>query len=140
MEQYGQAMQKTIDEVIYDQGKEFPVRKALPERIVTPHTKACYGNAYRLYRRRKHLTYCEGYVALESCPIPVMHGWCVNAEGEVLDPSVEQDRPAIYYGMAFKDEFVLASWAILNKRRYIGILGNLWLLDYDEKEVIAGMK
>ncbi len=51
---------------------------------------------------RGELTYCEGFVAL---PLPnsyaaIDHGWCVTAEGKVVDVTLRPPRLA-YFGVTF---------------------------------------
>lgn len=87
------------------------------------------------------LRYCEGFVALRGFPLPgFLHGWLVNEHGRVIDPSVEQDRDAVYYGVAFKTESAIQWWKILDKKGWIGILPNQWLLRIDIDKLCAGFE
>lgn len=114
-------------EVIYEHGCLMEKgRVVLPKRTVKPESRECYFNAWKLYKRRKGLRYCEGYIGLDGCPIPVMHGWCIDKAGMILDPSVEQDRKTVYYGVVFKNEFTDRIWPELRRKGAIGIFGNMW--------------
>lgn len=119
------------DELVLRLGVPMPSRAVLPERLVREDSQVCYDNAARLWRRRKGLRYCEGYVFLEDCPIPVLHGWCLDASGAVVDPSVSNARGAVYYGMVYRDDYALAMWRRLRVKRRIGILPNCYLLCTD---------
>lgn len=69
----------------------------LPATIKTMPIKQCFDNAYRLATRRKGLRYVEG-IAL-GCVIH--HGWCVDADGHVVDPTWGRDdlRGSVYFGV-----------------------------------------
>ena len=120
-------MPETADEWLLRHGKPMNERLLLPERLVHPKSKQCYLNAYSLFRRRKNLHYCEGNVYMDDCPIPVMHGWCVNDQGLVLDPSVGNDCGIVYFGVQYQDAFVRECWVDLKYHQAIGILPNVFL-------------
>jgi hypothetical protein len=65
----------------------------------------CFQNAQRLAKRRG-LRYCEGMATARLCSgslFPCEHGWCLDAEGQVIDPtwaSVDHgQQPAAYLGI-----------------------------------------
>lgn len=122
----------TSEEWVEKHGVAMTQRAPLPARMVKPKSQQCYWNAWVLFLM-KHRTitspvsYCEGFVMLPDVPIPVMHGWCLDSKGRILDPSVEQDIPPVYIGVVFKDGFAMDAWGKLNKERRIGILGNVWV-------------
>lgn len=128
-----QKMHETLDEFLLKNGKMYTKRGELPKFAkIMPKTKECYFNAYGLRRRLaaqgRTLHYAEGYVMHESFIIPVMHGWLVDENGEVLDTSIEKKGAIAYYGVTFKHEFTDAVWTKLRLRSLIGILGNAWIL------------
>jgi len=76
---------KGIEDFLLRHGS-FYTPTALPQEVTRGIMKACYHNAFRLAARRKSLRFVEG-VAVGI--IPVDHAWCVNARGEVIDPTWE---------------------------------------------------
>jgi hypothetical protein len=135
-----QHMAVTPMEWVLQHGKPFAKRHTLPKRQTRPNSRECYHNAWKRCRMTGHmLRYCEGYVALDSCPIPVMHGWCLNPDGEVEDPSVDNARPAAYYGVVYQPEFAFETWTDLILNNAIGILGNAWMLHLTHDDILKGV-
>lgn len=141
-------MPHTFEEWAAEKGVPMTARLSLPSHMVHPKSQMCYWNAWLLYlsssgrgskqHRYDSLRYCEGFVALPDVCIPVMHGWCVDAKGRVLDPSVEQDRGAAYIGVAFSEAFAVSAWGKLNKWKAIGIVGNIWRFIQTADELAGG--
>jgi hypothetical protein len=52
------------------------------------------------------LTYCEGMAMLEGQIYPVSHGWCIDPEEKVFDPTWKGVTERFYFGVPFKTEFV----------------------------------
>jgi hypothetical protein len=78
---------------------------------------------------------------MAGCPIPVLHGWCVNGDGLVLDPSIEFERGAVYYGIEYEDDFTRERWKQLRRKAAIGILPNVWMLrEKDNRWLEAGIR
>src|SRR4051812_18443087 len=77
----GERARPWFDLWLYTQGRAMGAgseRKVLPEARVYPHSRTCYLNAWHYQARHVRggpLRYCEGYVRMATCPIPVMHGW-----------------------------------------------------------------
>lgn len=57
-------------------------------------------NALELCSGRKGLRYCEGY-ALRI--IPILHAWCVDENGVVVDPTLD-DAATAYFGLPIAAE------------------------------------
>lgn len=136
---------QTLEELILERGRPFTRRGALPKNFpVTPRSRECYFNAWKLYKRlRNHkYRYCEGYVMAESFIIPVLHGWLIDSEtNELLDPSVEQEGAIYYHGVVFRRDFTDWVWPMLRRRQAIGILGNVWQLrDLSTEELLNGIE
>ena len=132
---------ETADELLERCGRLMVARLALPKRLVFPASKQCYLNAFNLFNRRDGLHYCEGNVFMAGCPIPVLHGWCVNGDGLVLDPSIEFERGAVYYGIEYEDDFTRERWKQLRRKAAIGILPNVWMLrEKDNRWLEAGIR
>ena len=69
-------------------------------------TSACFMNATHRAVWDSRLTYVEGYITCHG--VPIQHAWLVDAEGFVIDPTLENDdgRIANYYGVPFITEYV----------------------------------
>lgn len=128
-----------LEEFVLRHGRLMTDRHLLPESHVRPGSKECYWNAWRLHRRRPRLAYCEGYMAVERCPIPVMHGWCLDAQGKVWDPSIEQSRGAVYFGIQYRADWVSEKFGVLRKRRLIGIMPNWYVFDRELSDITEGI-
>lgn len=76
---------------------------ALPPTIKRMTMKLCFFNAAKLAMKHKELTYVEGF---GNCIIPVQHAWCVDAKGNVIDPTWEKPEEATYFGIPFKTDFL----------------------------------
>lgn len=79
----------------------------------------CYANASRLALRNPGYIYCEGYAI---GVIPVLHAWCINWDGEVVDPT--WDDGTDYYGIPIKRRYLLRA---LEKQGSYGLIDQ-WTL------------
>lgn len=63
----------------------------------------CFKNALELAMSRDDLFYVEGFALAY---IPIHHGWCVDAEGKIYEPTWKPEaRP--YYGVVLDKEFAM---------------------------------
>lgn len=115
-----------IPEFVCDHGRFLDTRVALPADQVFPTSRRCYWNAWTHRLHDKSLRYCEGYVSLGWAPDPVLHGWLLDSDGRVHDPSVANDDQATYYGVVFRPEVALRFWKKLLKIDAWGIIENAW--------------
>lgn len=123
-------MPQSIPAYVATHGRVYTKRVKLPKKQIRPKSRECYYNAWQLWRRRRdELHYAEGYIALEGCPIPVMHGWCVDLKGRVVDPSVANELGCVYCGVKFTPDYTDQVWLVLRLSGYIGIFENAYLLD-----------
>ncbi|HEY6965860.1 MAG TPA: hypothetical protein VI229_00200 [Burkholderiales bacterium] len=63
----------------------------------------CFKSAYEAAERDSALTYVEGY---GMSVIPVLHAWCVDQEGRVVDPVWTNPETRAYYGIPLTLEFL----------------------------------
>lgn len=91
---------KSPNALLLRHGVEYKTRKPSPFQGTA---QACYANSQFLVKRRKGWRYVEGY-AISA--IPTEHAWCVDPEGNVIDPTWDDDHPVDYFGIAFDMKLV----------------------------------
>lgn len=86
--------------------------------------RGCFKNAFRLALGFDDLIYCEGLAF--SGIIPAHHAWCVDSDGNVVDPTWREDRfqsiPVEqweYVGVPFESGWV---WKTTARRKVYGLL------------------
>lgn len=87
-----------------------PCRKK-PGWLLMGPKRACFNNETAYAISRDDVFYAEGYAIEPGLPIPVQHAWLVDASGEVLDPTWDDTRDHVYFGIAFKRSFVAETLA-----------------------------
>lgn len=77
----------------------------LPRGFRRGKQNQCYGNAFDLAVLTAGLTYCEGFVlfSLGSRAAEVEHGWCVAADGRVIELTLRQVGLS-YFGIPYRPE------------------------------------
>jgi hypothetical protein len=82
--------------------------------------KECFANAAHLALRDRSLTYVEGKITCHG--IPIDHAWCVDANGIVVDPTIDTPKGRIsdYFGVPFRTDYLIK--AMLANKVY-GLLG-----------------
>ena len=131
---YGKNMLKRIgnyyclEDFVLKNGQLFE-SKMLPKKVKRGPMKECFKNAALLSMETSYY-YVEGFA---FGIIPVIHGWCVNKKGRVIDPTWEDGKE--YYGIIIKRDYLFKY--LLKYKRY-GLLEN-WengypLLKLDKKE------
>jgi hypothetical protein len=66
--------------------------------------KMCFRNAWFVVRRRPALRYCEGFVSHRYLPFPIHHGWAIDAENRVIDPTLRDPEDHVYVGVPIERE------------------------------------
>ena len=79
--------------------------------------KECFCNATHL-ALETGLTYVEGFAFRI---IPFLHAWCVDDDGNVYDPTLQDSDTVEYYGVKFDIDFVLET--VEDKGTY-GVIDN----------------
>jgi len=105
----------SMEEFILKNGK-FYEPKELPKDIPEGKVKDCFMNAWHLAIDRPDLTYVEGYA---SSIIPVLHAWCVDKQGNVIDPTWGTGKA--YYGVLFTKDYIMKT---AMRRKIFGIIDN----------------
>jgi hypothetical protein len=108
---------------ILKNGREWGPR-IFPAGVKKMKDKACFQNAYNL-SQKKGYRYVEG---MATSIIPCDHAWCVNDQGEVIDPtwgktflSGKERGPADYFGVEIPVEKL---HKIMLLTRVYGVFGN----------------
>jgi hypothetical protein len=111
----------------------------------------CFMNSIHAVIEDPTLTYVEGKVSCYG--VALDHAWCINADGFVVDPTLEDNGQTLgYYGIPFIKEYV--SRVFVAHKAYCGVLdpffaaltapklytlgleaGQQWLLDLKTSEV-----
>lgn len=84
--------------------------------------KECFSNAVELALKNDFL-YCEGIAVSSDLMFPIHHAWCVDTEGEVIDPTWRRPKEKIVRwfgkGLVFKP---LKALDIMCENEYYGVL------------------
>lgn len=110
------------EDFVIQKGKDFKSQK-YPEKYKGHRGKAklCFTNAFNLSQRFPELIYVEGYGMSPKIPLAIHHAFCVDKEGGVVDPTWDSQEEIAYFGVEFKQEYVVET--ILRTEHY-GILEN----------------
>jgi hypothetical protein len=100
-----------VESFVMANGQPFQY-KSLPRHISRGTLRHCFENAYDL-ALRSGLVYVEGFAA---GIIPVLHAWCLDSGGKVVDPTWHALLNPVYYGVPFKRGFVLDT--VLRRKMY----------------------
>lgn len=74
-----------------------------PSYIKQRPQKECFKNSLEL-ALETGLTYVEGYTFRI---IPILHAWCIDEDGTVLDPTLRDQEQLEYFGIPFNTDYVL---------------------------------
>ena len=97
----------TTGQFVLKNGKQWQNGHALPKDVEPMKEKQCFMNAAKMATESERFIYCEGY-ALSI--IPVMHAWCLDKDGNVIDPtwaSLPFEKGREYFGIAIKTSYVI---------------------------------
>lgn len=102
-----------MEEFVLKNGREFTYQPR-PKGVKLGTPQECYKNAARLAMRNELLTYVEGYA---FGVFPVMHAWCVNKDGIVIENTWEEGEG--YFGVPIKTKYLMHS---IYKSQYYGVI------------------
>jgi hypothetical protein len=107
-------------------GREFPVIAPRPGWLRMGEKRNCFNTATAYAVTRNNIFYVEGYALEPELLIPVQHAWPVDTNGQVIDTTYDDATDHVYFGIAFKRDFVIDMLAKNN--RQAGWLVNWHLL------------
>jgi hypothetical protein len=111
--------QQTIHSLVLRHGLEFK-GSARPDWLQRGTPKECFTNASVL-ATMTGVVYVEGFVMRASLPIPIHHGWCIDDDGTVLDPTIDRPEECEYYGIPINQDFLFEQ---LEQTSMYGLLDN----------------
>jgi hypothetical protein len=95
---------------VLEHGREYPAAP-LPADIERGEMKECFANAIFCTLRHGY-TYVEGFACrIEGTGMigfAIHHGWCVDADGNVVDPTWDNPTECEYYGIEFDVDWVIS--------------------------------
>lgn len=123
---------RTFATLQLDHGRTYPVgERTFAGGRMQP--KMCYRNAGLLALDDASLTYVEGFTT--TIGIPIEHAWCIDAEGEVIEPTLKPGGANAYFGVPFRTSFLRSE---LLRRMVWGIIDmNLQLLEMSEEDLLS---
>lgn len=108
----------SIEEFVLTNGRAYKAAER-PTGIRQGVMRQCFKNATELHLKcSKRYSYCEGY-ALNI--IPVLHAWCVDQDGNVVDPTWPDQQDCQYYGVEIPRQYLVRT---MIETEHYGILDN----------------
>lgn len=124
--------QHTVHGFVLTHGREM-IAQPRPVWCERGTPKECFSNATHL-SIRTGLTYVEGFVVRADIPIPILHGWCVDDDNTVVDPTIDRPEECEYYGIPINSDFLQDQ---MHKSGMYGILDNYKTVDIYQVEPIT---
>jgi hypothetical protein len=123
----------SFEELILDCGRAMTKISPLSEK---GQPKSCYLNCYQLASKLPDITYCEGYALSNYLDLPIAHAWLLTSNGEVIDPTWEEEASA-YYGVAFRYRWIKA---LIKSRRDRGRENDISIFEGNHLEEFSLLK
>lgn len=99
----------STEELVLAHGVWCPHSKK-PRSFTWMTPKMCYRNAAMtvIHRMDPELTYCEGYGVRAGLPIPFLHAWIMDKEGNAIDQTWRgEDEERAYIGIPFATDYLI---------------------------------
>ena len=93
----------SIEQFVLRNGRRFS-RAELPQGVRLGASKTCFRNSIRLAKSRG-LLYVEGYARWGERPIPMLHAWCADSDGNAFDPTWPDGIE--YFGVAIDLDYAI---------------------------------
>lgn len=91
---------RSIEGLVLSEGTIYK-GQPLPEGFTPMEKKMCFANAFELVLGEHDLTYVEGYALRPQLGLPMMHGWCIDGDDRVIDPTWDEPDTCVYIGIPF---------------------------------------
>jgi hypothetical protein len=124
------AVYRSLETFVLNEGRAFTAAP-LPDHVDAGEVGYCYQNALTLALADETLRYVEGFATHGNLPVPLFHAWCVDDDGNVVDPTWTYEEGSVYYGVEIDADaamtFVLDRgwWGVLPENVDVLITGNL---------------
>lgn len=106
---------------VAEHGKSFGVGQSLPDDMKRMAPNECYKNSTNLMWEHSSLTYVEGLAWEKGKPdLAILHGWNTDANGSVIDVTVEHPERWEYFGVEYDRKTYMAH---ITKTMMYGVLG-----------------
>jgi hypothetical protein len=118
---------KSNQRLVLENGKAFLTRVEHPK--FRGELQQCFQNCFEILLTHPELSYCEGFGTDDNMLLAVPHGWLINKDMQVIDPTWidEKSTGSVYFGVVFKSKFV---FDIARKTKHYGILDTDYLNNY----------
>ena len=113
----------TTGHFVLKNGKQWQSGHPLPDDVKPMKAKECFKNAAEMAIDSSRFIYCEGY---GLSIIPVMHAWCLDKDGNVIDPTWANfafEKGREYFGIAINTKYLITH---LCKTERYGSLIDAW--------------
>ena len=97
--------QHTIHSFVIEHGVYFQ-GTPLPDYCEKMEAKECFYNC-TILSSSTGLTYVEGFVVRKDINFPIHHAWCIDDDGTVIDPTLDDPENCEYFGIPLHPDFVL---------------------------------
>jgi len=103
----------SIEDFVLQHGQEYQLA---PYSINSSGKEAneCFKNAYLAFIFNEKLRYVEGYARSAEIPLPMLHGWCIDENHKVLDPTWRDG--VCYFGVVLDRDYVSLVLEARNKK------------------------
>lgn len=102
------------EDLVLREGRAFP--EIREHYYPMGRKKECFSNASKLVQQHSELIYCEGW-ACSVIDFPFEHGWCVDLDGCVIDPTWADGYD--YFGLSVSSDYLLET---INRTGHYGLL------------------